>query len=115
MMPRTWAVSHDEPTITGLIDAVRLSSPTGNGARSGSGSRLHARREQRTDMATESFRLRPVMRQGSAPSIPETWEHYASIEAARAGAKHVPRRLRAACDGGRRQPRILRRMDRALM
>ena len=40
-------------------------------------------------MATESFRLRPVMRQGSAPSIPETWEHCASIEDARAGAKQM--------------------------
>ena len=40
-------------------------------------------------MATESFRLRPIMRQGSAASIPETWEHYASIEAARAGAKRM--------------------------
>jgi len=29
------------------------------------------------------------MRQGSAASIPETWEHYASIEAARAGAKRM--------------------------
>jgi hypothetical protein len=40
-------------------------------------------------MATESFRLRPVMRQGSAASIPETWEHYTSVEAARAGAKQM--------------------------
>jgi hypothetical protein len=40
-------------------------------------------------MATQSFRLRPVMRQGSAASIPETWEHYASVEDARAGAKHM--------------------------
>ena len=29
------------------------------------------------------------MRQGSAASIPETWEHYASVEDARAGAKHM--------------------------
>jgi hypothetical protein len=36
-----------------------------------------------------SFRLRPIMRQGSAASIPETWEHYASVEDARAGAKHM--------------------------
>jgi hypothetical protein len=42
-----------------------------------------------TDIATESFRLRPIMRQGSAASIPETWEHYASVEEARAGAKHM--------------------------
>ena len=40
-------------------------------------------------MATQSFRLRPIMRQGSAASIPETWEHYASVEDARAGAKHM--------------------------
>ena len=40
-------------------------------------------------MATQSFRLRPIMRQGSAASISETWEHYASVEDARAGAKHM--------------------------
>ena len=40
-------------------------------------------------MATQSFRLRPIMRQGSAASIPETWEQYASVEDARAGAKHM--------------------------
>jgi hypothetical protein len=36
-----------------------------------------------------SFRLRPIMRQGTASSIPETWTHYGSIEEARAGAKHM--------------------------
>ena len=40
-------------------------------------------------MATQSFRLRPIMKQGTAASIPETWIHYASIEAARAGATHM--------------------------
>ena len=40
-------------------------------------------------MGAQSFRLRPIMRQGSAASIPETWEHYASAEDARAGAKHM--------------------------
>jgi len=38
-------------------------------------------------MAAQSFRLRPVMRQGTASSIPETWIHYPSVEDARAGAK----------------------------
>jgi hypothetical protein len=33
------------------------------------------------------FRLRPIMRQGTASSIPETWTKYASVEEARAGAK----------------------------
>jgi hypothetical protein len=36
-----------------------------------------------------SFRLRPIMRQGTASSVPETWTHYASIAEARAGAKHM--------------------------
>jgi len=38
-------------------------------------------------VATEAFRLRPIMKQGTAASIPETWTHYPSIEDARAGAK----------------------------
>ena len=42
-------------------------------------------------MATHSFRLRPIMRQGTASSIPETWNHYASVEEARAGAKDMYR------------------------
>jgi hypothetical protein len=40
-----------------------------------------------TGMATPAFRLRPIMKQGTAASIPETWTHYASIEDARAAAK----------------------------
>ena len=40
-------------------------------------------------MAAHAFRLRPIMRQGTAASIPETWAHYASVEDARAGAKHM--------------------------
>jgi hypothetical protein len=36
-----------------------------------------------------SYRLRPIMRQGTAASIPETWNHYASLEEARAAAKHM--------------------------
>jgi hypothetical protein len=36
-----------------------------------------------------SFRLRPIMRQGTASSIPETWTHYHSVDEARAGAKHM--------------------------
>lgn len=38
-------------------------------------------------MATHSFRLRPIMKQGTAAGIPETWTHYRSVEDARAGAK----------------------------
>lgn len=36
-----------------------------------------------------AFRLRPIMRQGTAPSIPETWVRYGSIDEARAGAKQM--------------------------
>lgn len=38
-------------------------------------------------MVAQTFRLRPIMKQGTAASIPETWMHYPSIEEARAGAK----------------------------
>jgi hypothetical protein len=36
-----------------------------------------------------AFRLRPIMRQGTASGIPETWMKYASVEEARTGAKHM--------------------------
>jgi hypothetical protein len=50
------------------------------------------------------FRLRPIMKQGTAAAIPETWTRYGSVEAARAGAKlmyHNDRVLRvmAVIDG----------------
>jgi hypothetical protein len=38
---------------------------------------------------TPSFRLRPIMRQGTASSVPETWTHYSSVDEARAGAKQM--------------------------
>ncbi len=44
-------------------------------------------------MAQESaapvFRLRPIMRQGTAASIPETWTRYESVGEAKAGAKRM--------------------------
>jgi hypothetical protein len=36
---------------------------------------------------TPAFRLRPIMKQGTAAGIPETWMHYATVDGARAGAK----------------------------
>ena len=36
---------------------------------------------------TRTFRLRPTMKQGTASGLAETWTHYPSAEAARAGAK----------------------------
>ena len=38
-------------------------------------------------MAPQAFRLRPIMKQGTAASLPETWTHYPSLDDARAGAK----------------------------
>ena len=38
---------------------------------------------------TQAFRLRAIMKQGTAASLPETWTHYPSIDAARAGAKSM--------------------------
>lgn len=45
-----------------------------------------------------SFRLRAIMRQGTAASLPGVWEHYATTDAARAAARemyHDDRVLRA--------------------
>jgi hypothetical protein len=38
-------------------------------------------------MVPQAYRLRAIMKQGTAASIPETWTHYPSAEDARAGAK----------------------------
>jgi hypothetical protein len=38
-------------------------------------------------MAGQAFRLRPIMKQGTAAALPETWAHYASVADAREGAK----------------------------
>ena len=40
---------------------------------------------------TQAFRLRAIMKQGTAASLPETWTHYPSVESARAGAKSMYR------------------------
>jgi hypothetical protein len=42
-------------------------------------------------VAQQTYRLRPVMRQGTASSVAEAWTHYPSIEAARADAKQMYR------------------------
>jgi len=38
-------------------------------------------------MVPQAYRLRAIMKQGTAASILETWTHYPSAEDARAGAK----------------------------
>ena len=42
-------------------------------------------------VSPQTYRLRPLMRQGTASSVDETWMHYASIDAARIGAKQMYR------------------------
>jgi hypothetical protein len=42
---------------------------------------------RKEEVTKQAFRLRPIMKQGTAASIPETWTHYSSVEDARAGAK----------------------------
>jgi hypothetical protein len=49
------------------------------------GSRARCMRDGRT--MVQAFRLRAIMKQGTAASLPETWTHYPSVESARAGAK----------------------------
>ena len=49
---------------------------------------MTTRQDQEVSLAP-SFRLRPVMRQGTASSNPETWTHYGSVDEARVGAKHM--------------------------
>jgi hypothetical protein len=49
---------------------------------------MMTRQGQEVSMAP-SFRLRPIMRQGTASGIAETWMHYGSVGEARAGAKHM--------------------------
>jgi len=38
-------------------------------------------------MGARSFRLRPIMKQGTASTLAETWAHYASVEDARVGTR----------------------------
>ena len=52
---------------------------------------------------SQAFRLRAIMKQGTAATLSETWVHYSSVEAARAGAKvmyHNDRVLRVMLVAG---------------
>ena len=42
---------------------------------------------RKAEVTVQALRLRPIMKQGTAASINETWTHYSSVEDARAGAK----------------------------
>jgi len=40
-------------------------------------------------VAQEAFRLRPIMRQGTASSIAETWAHFDTLDDARRAVKQM--------------------------
>jgi len=44
---------------------------------------------EEVQMATRAFRLRPIMKQGTASSIPDTWTRFSTLDAARDGAKRM--------------------------
>jgi hypothetical protein len=74
---RLYSRDEDKGTkITGRLNIVRPKR-----------SRFARRATGRAEMVTHSFRLRPIMKQGTAAGLPETWTHYPSVEEARAGAQ----------------------------
>lgn len=64
---------------------------------------------------TPAFRLRPIMRQGTASSIPEAWIRYPSVEDARAAVKqmyHDDRVLRVFVVADELPPRFIEWVER---
>lgn len=62
-----------------------------------------------------TFRLRPIMRQGTASSIPETWTRFATLVDARQAVKalyHDDRVLRVFIVTGEAPPRFVEWADR---
>ncbi|HEX7796074.1 MAG TPA: hypothetical protein VF456_17050 [Vicinamibacterales bacterium] len=61
------------------------------------------------------FRLRPIMRQGTASSIPETWVRFASLDEARGAVKqmyHDDRVLRVFVVTDEAPPRFVEWIER---
>ena len=61
------------------------------------------------------FRLRPIMRQGTASSIPETWTRFATVEQARQAVKamyHDDRVLRVYIVSDQVPPRFVEWVER---
>ena len=62
-----------------------------------------------------AFRLRPIMRQGTASSIPETWVRFASLDEARGAVKqmyHDDRVLRVFVVTDEAPPRFVEWIER---
>ena len=67
------------------------------------------------DRAPALFRIQPIMRQGTASSIPETWAVYETLENARAAVKqayHDDRVLRMYIVSDDVPPRFVEWVDR---
>jgi hypothetical protein len=65
---------------------------------------MRATRMRRRRLVPQEYRLRAIMKQGTAASIPETSTQYPAAEGARAGAKlmyHNDRVLRVMTEHGR--------------
>ena len=65
--------------------------------------------------ASPLFRLRPIMRQGTASSIPETWTRFVTADDARRAAKqmyHDDRVLRAYVTTDEAPPRFVEWIER---
>jgi hypothetical protein len=61
------------------------------------------------------FRLRPIMRQGTASSIAESWTRFATVDAARAAVKpmyHDDRVLRVFIVADEQPPRFVEWVER---
>ena len=64
---------------------------------------------------SRAFRLRPIMRQGTASSIPETWTPFSTLEDARRTAKqmyHDDRVLRVYVVADEMPPRFVEWIER---
>jgi hypothetical protein len=65
--------------------------------------------------ASPAFRLRPIMRQGTASSIPETWTRFATLDQARQAIKamyHDDRVLRVFIVTDEAPPRFVEWVER---
>lgn len=76
----------------------------------------HSTREESSARSSRTgFRVRPIMRQGTAASIPETWERFDTLEGARQVVKrmyHDDRVLRAFIVADTVPPRFVEWVER---
>jgi hypothetical protein len=71
--------------------------------------------QRETVAATPAFRLRPMMRQGTASSIPETWIRFSTLDDARKAVKqmyHDDRVLRVFIVSDEAPPRFVEWVER---